>query len=208
MRKWLWLGMVGAVAGLAALAGTSGAAQAQVPDVGCSNALLQGDYGFSIQGQFDGIITLEGMPPVPVLHPFASPLPFNGVAMQHFDGNGKFTQVDFNLLDGIHEPGAIISTGFDGSEAGPYTVNPDCTGTFTIQIPPPPATPLTTVTVMFVLARNGHEIHTAVKALHAPGAPPAADGTLCTSNGMASGTDGCNLGVNVRSDGVKLGLDQ
>jgi len=192
MRGWLWKAILGAAVILPAL---NGAASAQVTDLdGCSNATLQGDYGFSIQGQFDGIVTLEGMPPAPVLHPFASPIPINGLAMQNFHGDGTFTQVDFVMQDGIKRPGATISTGFDDNESGPYTVYPDCTGTFTIMAGP------VTVTVMFVLARRGNEIHTVVKALHVPAAPPAADETTC-------GGGGCDLGVNIRSDGVKLGLD-
>jgi len=174
----------------------SSGAWAQVNDLdGCSNATLQGDYGFSIQGQFDGIVL--GLPGAPVLHPFTSPVPINGLAMQHFDGNtpGTFTQVDFVMQDGIERPGPPpLSTGFTDNESGPYTVYPDCTGTFTINAGP------VTIVVMFVLAKQGNEIHTVVLSLHVPAVgATTVDGTIC--NAM----NGCDLGVNIRSDGVKLG---
>jgi hypothetical protein len=52
-------------------------------------------------------------------------LPQNGVAMTDFDGNGKFTQSDFVVINGTPQ-----SVGFE-SETGTYHVNSDCTGTAT-----------------------------------------------------------------------------
>jgi hypothetical protein len=54
----------------------------------CSNASLKGQYGQTISGQI-----LPGNNVV---------LPQNGVAMTNFDGNGKFTQVDFVVIDGTN----------------------------------------------------------------------------------------------------------
>jgi hypothetical protein len=180
--------MVSAVAGLAAL---SGVARAQ--GTACSNATLAGDYAFSIQGEQLGIVT--GTAANQTLHLFGIPVLVNGVAMASFDGTGKFTQVDFVVQNGIKRPGDTISTGFDDSETGTYTVNPDCTGTFTVNAGG------SAITVMFVVAGQGNEIHTVVSALHAPAAPPTADGTAC-------GLGGCDLGVNIRSDGVKVAGSQ
>src|SRR5271157_4102565 len=47
---------------------------------GCSDATLKGDYGFVISGQ---VFTAAGT------------MLRNGVAMQHFKGDGTFSQVDF-----------------------------------------------------------------------------------------------------------------
>jgi len=191
MRSWFWRGTLAAAIALT----LSGAAWAQVPNVGCSNATLNGDYASGVQGEYVGILDSSG-----VVHPFESPIPINGVVMQHFDGEGNFTQVDFFMQDGTKRPGATISTGFDGSEKGPYTVNPDCTGNFEIDAGSGPAEVI--VKVMFVLARQGTELHGVVKALHVPAAPPAADNTMCVF-----GT-GCDLAVQVRADGSKLGNNQ
>jgi len=189
MRSWLWKGMLAAAIALPALSGT---AQAQVPNMGCSNATLNGDYAFGVQGEYVGILDSSG-----TVHPFDPPIPINGVVMQHFNGAGHFTQVDFFMQDGMVRPGAPISTGFDGSESGPYIVNPDCTGNFEIDVGSGPTG--TVVNVMFVLAQQGSQMHGVVRALHVPAAPPAADNTTCLF-----GT-GCNLGVQVRADGTKLG---
>jgi hypothetical protein len=75
----------------------------------CSNASLKGQYGQTISGQIlpgNGVV-----------------LPQNGVAMTNFDGNGKFTQVDFVVINGTNQ-----SSKFQTGEAGTYKVNSDCTG--------------------------------------------------------------------------------
>jgi hypothetical protein len=75
----------------------------------CSNASLKGRYGQTISGQIlpgNGVV-----------------LPQNGVAMTNFDGNGKFTQVDFVVIDGTNQ-----SSKFQTGETGTYKVNSDCTG--------------------------------------------------------------------------------
>jgi len=75
----------------------------------CSNASLKGQYGQTISGQIlpgNGVV-----------------LPQNGVAMTNFDGNGKFTQVDFVVIDGSPQ-----SSKFQTGETGTYKVNSDCTG--------------------------------------------------------------------------------
>jgi hypothetical protein len=43
--------------------------------------------------------------------------------MTNFDGNGKFTQVDFVVIDGTNQ-----SSKFQTGETGTYKVNSDCTG--------------------------------------------------------------------------------
>ena len=184
MKSWLSGGMLAAAIALPAL---SGAARAQVPNVGCSNATLKGPYALTIQGELVGILDSSG-----TLHPFDPPIPINGLAMQNFDGAGNFTQVDFAMQDGKLRGGSPTPPAFEGNESGPYTVNRDCTGSFEIDSPTG-----SKIKVVFVLANEGSQIHTVVYSVHTPGSPPAADGTTC-------GTGGCDLGVQVRSDGSKL----
>jgi hypothetical protein len=72
--------------------------------------------------------------------------------MTHFDGEGILRQVDHVVVNGV-PPAIEWSTG-----SGPYTVNPDCTGTaqinFTDGRPP--------VNLHLVVVRQGAEIHTVV----------------------------------------------
>lgn len=189
MRSWFWQGTLAAALALPAL---NGPVWAQVPNVGCSNATLNGDYASGVQGEYVGILDSSGG-----VHPFEPPIPINGVVMADFDGEGHFTQVDFFMQDGTKRPGATISTGFDGSERGTYTVNPDCTGNSEIDVGSGPSEAI--VKVMFVLAQQGTVMHGVVKALHVPAGPPAADNTMCVFG------IGCDLAVQVRADGSKLG---
>src|SRR5260370_42711504 len=60
MKSWLWKGMLAAAMALPAL---SDVARAQGTDVdGCSDAIVQGDYGFSAHGEFHGLLTPGGPP--------------------------------------------------------------------------------------------------------------------------------------------------
>jgi hypothetical protein len=158
MKSWLLGGMLAAAISLPAL---SGVAQAQVPNVGCSNATLKGPYAFAIQGELVGILASG------TLHPFDPPIPLNALAMANFDGMGHFTQVDFAMQDGKVRGGSPIPPAFEGDESGPYTVNPDCTGNFEIDSPTG-----SKIKVVFVLANEGSQMHIVVYSVHAPGSPP------------------------------------
>ena len=120
------------------LLGAGAPANAQEAATFCSNRTLAGDYGFSI----DGVI-LAG----------PSTLPLRGVAMTHFDGRGNLTQVDHVLVNGV--PPALDWT--PGS--GPYTVNPDCTGTMQINVAGQPP-----LNLHIVVVKQGKEVHTVVGA--------------------------------------------
>jgi hypothetical protein len=126
------------VCGLLA-AGSSAKADDAV-DTNCTNRTLLGDYGFSIEG-------VGGLPPVFSLNAI------RGVAMGHFDGKGNYSQVDHVVAGGTPPPQEWTS----GS--GPYTVNPNCTGTLVINIPGSPFSP---VKLHFVVVRQGKEIRTVV----------------------------------------------
>ena len=106
----------------------------------CTNRTLLGDYGFSIEG--------VGSPP-----PAFSLNAIRGVAMGHFEGKGNYSQVDHVVVGGTPPPQEWTF----GS--GPYTVNPNCTGTLVINIPGSPFSP---VKLHFVVGRQGKEIRTVV----------------------------------------------
>ena len=78
----------------------------------CTNKTLQGEYGFTIEGEILG-----------------PGLQFRGVVMQHYDGKGSFTQVDHVVFNGV-PPTEEWTPG-----SGTYTVNPNCTGSAVINVP-------------------------------------------------------------------------
>jgi hypothetical protein len=124
----------------------------------CSNASLKGKYGQTISGEL-----LPGPGVV---------LPQNGVAMTNFDGKGNFTQQDFVVING-----SPTSTGF-ASETGTYAINPNCTGTGTINYPDG-----SWIDLELVVVNEGREFRTVVSAL--------------TMGGNA-------VPVNIGSNGVRL----
>jgi hypothetical protein len=137
MKRWI------CHATLAASVAISMTAQARDA---CSLATLRSDYGFAISGQ------ILGGP---------SPGPINGVALTTFDGRGRLTQTDFVVKSGA--PVGPLDA-FRTGESGTYTVNADCTGTFTINFAD--AIPTQQLVLMFVLADHGRKISTVVSALY------------------------------------------
>src|ERR1700745_2220236 len=82
-------------------------------DQGCSAASLMGNYGFQISGSIPGTLAIAG------------------IARVVFDGQGHFTQIGDSQINVIgHAP--VVSLDQPGS--GTYTVNPDCTGTETLNV--------------------------------------------------------------------------
>ena len=63
-----------------------------------------------------------------VMAPNSVPMPLAGVSLMTFDGNGTWTGVGHASLNGTPMP----SMG-----KGTYTVNPDCTGHYEPEMPPP-----------------------------------------------------------------------
>lgn len=132
--------LVGNAAALLVLVfGVLGSAYAQTNNPLCNNLLIAGDYGFVVQGT-----KLGGLGPVG---------PQVGVAMAHFDGKGSFTQIDTVTINGH-----VVSDFTHTPAQGRYSVNPNCTGAFTIIFTDgrPP------VTTSFVVVDNGNEIDTVV----------------------------------------------
>lgn len=103
----------------------------------CSNRTLKGDYGFTGEG------LLLPSPGVTV--------PIRGVAMTHFDGQGKITQVDHVVVDGV------APTNPWSPSTGTYQVNANCTGT--VQIVPGPGV---FINQAIVVVRQGKEIRAVV----------------------------------------------
>jgi hypothetical protein len=103
----------------------------------CSNLTIKGTYAFTIHGT----VFLPGGAP---------PLLVDGLAKTTFDGNGNLTQLDAVAVDGNVAPGWRLST-------GTYSVNPDCTGTFTVSNGDQPP-----IHTQFIVAQSGNTIHNMV----------------------------------------------
>jgi hypothetical protein len=125
--------------------GSVGSGYALSDTEGCNNKLLSGHYGFTLQGTKFAVPGVPGPTGLQV-----------GVAMADFDGEGTFEQIDSVTIAGT------ATSDFTHTPAkGTYTVNPDCTGTFTIDFTDgrPP------VVTSFVVVENGSEIDTVVTSV-------------------------------------------
>jgi hypothetical protein len=101
----------------------------------CSNATLQGAYGYHAQG---------------ALLPAANiSLPFGSVGMTLFSGDGHLTWVEHTVVGGVS-----LGPGWT-SARGTYRVNSNCTGTAVVITPNSPV-PLH---LSFVIVRDGKEVH-------------------------------------------------
>jgi hypothetical protein len=136
MRKLATILLV--VSGLAA-----GTAYAQTNSPACNDHLIVGTYSFTVEGE-----KLAGPPGTPIG-------PMKGVAMTTFKADGTLTQIDTVTVNG-----QVVADFTHPLANGSYSVNPNCTGTFTIDFTDgrPP------VTTNFVIALNGLEIDTVVVA--------------------------------------------
>jgi hypothetical protein len=127
IMKHLTIANTFAIAAAAALAlGIEPAAQAA--NKGCSNESLKGAFAYTSTG------AIVAAPIAPLVGPGAE------VGTQTFDGKGGTTYSFFSNQNGNPSPGTATGT---------YTVNPDCTGTFT------EATPMFTSHYFFVIDGAG-----------------------------------------------------
>jgi hypothetical protein len=119
--------------------GALGSGYAQSASPACNNKLIAGNFGFTIQGN-----KLGGQGPTG---------PQVGVAMTEFDGKDGLTQIDTVTVNG-----EVVADFTHTPAKGTYTVNSDCTGTFTIDFTDgrPP------VVANFVVVEGGAEIDTVV----------------------------------------------
>ena len=106
---------------------------AKADDKGCSNATLRGTFAYTSTGTITSPPSIAG--------------PVAEVGTQTFDGKGNTTATAW-----LAEVGQLSIT-------GTYTVNPDCTGTFTLQVTFPPSTGVgvVPVDVFFVIDNGGDE---------------------------------------------------
>lgn len=100
----------------------------------CSNATLQGSFGYNSTGTL-----LDTYVPPPFAGPFAE------VGRQTFDGNGNTAATATLSANGNINKVTIQGT---------YTVNPDCTGSMTLNVAPLDAT----VHADFVIDDDGSEL--------------------------------------------------
>ena len=112
----------------------------------CSNATLRGSFGYTSVG------TLVSLPDAPVG-------PFAEVGRQTFDGNGKThatatLSADGNIIQGLTGEGTTVD--------GTYLVNPDCTGSMTLNVTFPDGFGTALVHADFVIDKGGAEIRAIV----------------------------------------------
>jgi hypothetical protein len=105
----------------------------------CSNATLSGNYGAQIEGTL--YIPTGPNPPIKV--------ELRTISMGHYDGAGNVTFSDHVVVDGNPPPEEWRQA------SGTYSVNPDCTGSFSVFTAPafPP------IVVYFVVVKHGTQIH-------------------------------------------------
>jgi hypothetical protein len=140
MKSWISKAILAAAIALPTLIG---AARAHAFE--CSNATLNGEYAFG-----DTNYTTSSV--------------VNGI--KYFDGNGSLTQRDYQG-DSLRTMNlAEFSTG----EYGEYSVNSDCTGSMTINIPVP-GTSTGVLKILFVISGRGQHIHEVVAEFTPPGVP-------------------------------------
>jgi hypothetical protein len=114
----------------------------------CSNETLEGVYGLSISGT-------RPAPPPPSGTPNYVPGTIEqviGVGTRTFDGAGNFSQAtnEKGSLSGILFPNRFLQ--------GTYSVNPDCSGTTTLNIPGLPFS----IVYDIVVVSHGLEFHSIV----------------------------------------------
>jgi hypothetical protein len=111
----------------------------------CSTATLRGNYGVQISGTRPAPSVLAGIQANP-----GTTEQVVGVVIQIFDGAGNFTQVD-------NVKGSLSGIAPSRPGGGIYSVNPDCTGTFTVNNAGSPP-----IVNQFVVVDNGQGFLTAV----------------------------------------------
>ena len=104
--------------------------------VTCSDLTVKGTYAFTIRGQ--------------ILLPGGSRLLITGVAKTTFDGHGNITQLDAVAANGNGASDWRFST-------GTYSVNTDCTATFTVTNGDAPP-----IHALFIVAQSGNTLHAVV----------------------------------------------
>ena len=119
----------------------------------CTNAMLLGDYTFTVHGQS---LSADGSTSTGLI---------DGVGYITFYGDGTATQEDFVVKNGTEVPG-MPPNAFHTGETGTYTINGDCTGTINITL-----SSGNTRTDQIVISKRGAAIHAIVSEATAGGSP-------------------------------------
>ena len=141
-KPWLrWTIRAAVATGLVAMLAVSVPRGVTAQDDGrgraCSNATLQGDYGFLVSG-------IRGAGP-------GLTESFVGTGVRTYDGHGNFTHID-----STH--GQLTGAARDREASGTYEVNANCTGTAIMIVPGVPF-PIET---SFVIVDRGRQVNDAV----------------------------------------------
>lgn len=115
------------------------ALHAQLSAGACSNATLNGAYGVALSGTRPNPTNPSSMEQV------------IGTVIQIFDGFGNFTQTD-------NVKGSQSGITFDRPGLGTYSINVDCTGTYTINVAGSPFP----IVNRFVIVDGGREFRAVV----------------------------------------------
>lgn len=157
--------------------GLASAARAQ-DERGCSNATVAGKWGFTTNG------TVVGIGPRASLGIFT------------LDGTG-------NLVNG-KATASLNGSVTDETFAGTYSVNPDCTGKFAIEIFDPSGNKILTATLNIVFDDNVRELRAMYTSAVLPNGTPL--GTVITANGkrVFGGEEKTEGQVDQRGQTVKI----
>jgi len=121
----------------------------------CTNGTLRGDYTFTVHGQ---LLSPDGTTSAGLI---------DGVGIASFDGVGNFIQEDYVVRNGVQLSGGPPNpSGFHTGEAGTYTVNADCTGTYKLTL-----SPGNERTAAFVISKSARTIHSIVASALINGVP-------------------------------------
>ena len=138
LRRAILVALATVGAAVVALSVPRGAsAQDEERSRACSNATLQGDYGFLVSGT-------RGAGP-------GLTESFVGTGLRTYDGHGNFTHVDSSH-------GQLTGAARDREASGTYEVNANCTGKATMIVPGVPF-PIET---SFVIVDRGRQVNEAV----------------------------------------------
>jgi hypothetical protein len=143
VKSLLWQGMLASVIALPALSGAVRAGGSD--DLGCSNAMLKGDYAFAV------LTIVAASPPGPGVV----------VGLGTFDGKGGFTQIDYPGNGGTD---LGLDEQFRTGQTGSYTVNQNCTGFMTINL----GATVGVTENAFVISNGGRAVRAVIAAFTAP----------------------------------------
>jgi len=145
-----WLAKATLLAAIAFPAVSDAAWAGGTEDFGCSKATLKGEYAFSV------LTTVAASPPGPGVV----------VGLGTFDGKGGFTQIDYPGNGGTD---LGLDEAFRTGQTGSYTVNPNCTGSMTINLGPG----VGVTENAFVISNGGRAVHAVIAGFTAPDGTPA-----------------------------------